>query len=139
MSMTVEELDNLTQDFLKKRAYEKKAEARMKEIKADTKEAQSKVIAALEALEKTENEGSFGKVKVQQREYFKVVNKEVAYNWLRERGEFDSMASINANTLSSHIKGLLKEKQGEGDFAWMAPGMEDATSDYTYLKVTEPI
>lgn len=136
--MTVEELDRLCQDFIAKKEYEKKADERFKEIKAETKEAQAKVIAALESLEKTQNEGSFGKVSLVQKEYYKCIDKEAAYNWLREQGQFEHLASVNANTLSSHIKGLVHEKRSEGDFAWMPPGMEDATSDYAYLKITKP-
>lgn len=135
--MTVEELDGLCEEFIKAKEYEKKAEERMKEIKQATKDAQAKVIAALEEMDKTENEGSFGKVKVVQKEYYKCVDKQAAYNWLRERGEFDDMASINANTLSSHIKGLVHEKHEEGQFDWLPPGIHDATSDYQYLRITK--
>lgn len=134
--MEISELDALCEDFIKKKDYEKKAEERMKEIKKETKEAQAKVIAALEAFDKRMNEGSFGKVSIVQKEYYKCVDKEAAYNWLRERGEFEYLASVNANTLSSHIKGLVAEKQDQGDFEWIPPGMVDATSDYAYLKIT---
>lgn len=134
-AITVEELDQLCADYIAKKNYQKKAEARMEEIKQETKDAQSKAIAALEQLDKTENEGSFGKVKLVQKEYFKCIDKEAAYNWLRERGEFEHMASINAKTLSAHVKGLVHEARESGDFAWVPPGMEDATSDYAYLKI----
>jgi len=135
--MTVEELDALCEDFIKKRDYQKKAEERMKEIVNETKEAQSKVIAALEELDKTENEGAFGKVKVVQKEYYKCVDKDACYSWLKERGEFDDLASVNANTLSSHIKDLVHTKHNEGQFDWLPPGVHDATSDYQYLRVTK--
>lgn len=137
MSMTVEELDRLCQEFIDKKEYEKKAEERMKEIKAETKEAQAKVIAALEEMDKTENEGAFGKVKIQQKEYYKCVDKHAAYSWLKERGEFDDLASVNANTLSSHIKGLVHEEHEKGNFDFMPPGMMDATSDYAFLRITK--
>lgn len=135
--MTVEELDELCAEFIKRKEYQEKAEERMKEIKALTKEAQAKVIAALEELDKTENEGSFGKVKVMQKEYYKCVDKTETYAWLRERGEFDDMASINANTLSSHVKNLVHEEHEKGNFEYIPPGMRDATSDYQYLRVTK--
>lgn len=135
--MTVEELDALCEDFLKKKDYQKKAEERMKEIVNETKEAQAKVIAALEELDKTENSGAFGKVSIRQREYYKCVDKQQAYEWLKQRGEFDDMASINANTLSSHIKGLVHEKHEAGQFDWLPPGIVDSTSDFKYLHVTK--
>jgi len=136
MSITVEELDELCKDFLEKKEYQKKAEKRFNEIKAETKEAQTKVIAALQALDKTENEGPFGKVKIMQTEYYKMIDKEQAMGWLKENGEFDNLASVNARTFSSYVKGLVAEKRTANDFCWLPPGVEDATSDYTYLKAT---
>lgn len=135
--MTVQELDELCADFIAKKEYVAKAEERMKEIKQEMKDAQSKVIAALEEMDKTENEGAFGKVKVHQKEYYKCVDKTAAYQWLRDRGEFDDMASINANTLSSHVKDLVHAEHEKGNFDWLPPGMHDATSDYQYLRVTK--
>lgn len=135
--MTVEELDALCADFIAKKEYVAKAEERMKEIKKEMKDAQSKVIAALEEMDKTENEGAFGKVKVTQKEYYKCIDKHAAYTWLKERGEFDDMASINANTLSSHIKDLVHDAHEKGEFDWLPPGIHDATSDYQYLRVTK--
>lgn len=136
MSITVQELDELCKTFIEKRDYRDKAKKRMDEIEAEVKEAQSKVIAALKELDKTENEGSFGKVKIMQREYYKMVDRESAMKWLKESGDFDALASVNAATFSSHVKGLVTEKRKEGDFVWLPPGVEDSTSDYTYLKVT---
>jgi len=136
MSITVEELDNLCKVFLEKKAYQKKAEIRMDVIKTETKDAQTKVIAALRALDKTENEGPFGKVKITQREYYKMTDKEQAMAWLKEKGEFDHLASVNAATFSSYVKGIVSDKRQEGDYVWVPPGVEDATSDYTYLRIT---
>ena len=135
--MTVEELDALCEDFIKKKEYEKKAEERMKEIKKETRDAQAKVIGALEELDKTENEGKFGKVRVVQKEYYKCVDKQECYDWLKQRGEFDDLASVNANTLSSHIKDLVHAKHEEGKFDWLPPGIHDATTDYQYLRITK--
>lgn len=136
MTITVEELDTLCAAFIAKKDYQKKSEKRLDEIKAETREAQSKVIAALEALNKTENEGGFGKVKISQREYYKMIDREQAMNWLKEVGEFDHLATVNAATFSSYVKGLVHDKRKDGDYVWVPPGVEDSTSDYTYLKIT---
>lgn len=133
--MTVEELDNLCVILLEKVAYEDKAKKRMDEIKADTKAAETAVLEALESLDKTENEGSFGKVKITQREYYKMIDKEKAMAWLKERGEFEHLVTVNANTFSSHVKKLVHEKRDEGDFIWTPPGVEDSTSDYKKVKI----
>lgn len=133
--MTVEELDKLCQVYIEKTEYKAKADKRMDEIKADLKEAERAVLDALEQLDKTENEGSFGKVKLTQREYYKMVDKEKAMAWLKERGEFEHLVSVNANTFSSHVKKLVHEKRDEGDFIWTPPGVEDSTSDYKKVKI----
>ena len=134
--MNVEELDKLCAEFIEKKEYQKKAQDRMDIIKEETREAQSALIAALKSFDKSENEGSFGKVKIMQREYYKMIDKEQAMAWLRETGDFDNLASVNAATFSSHVKGIVGEKRQAGDHVWVPPGVEDSTSDYTYLKVT---
>ncbi len=66
-----------------------------------------------------------------------MVDKDQVFNWLREIGEFDNLATINAATFSSYTKRLVEDKRDQGDFVWVPPGVEDATTDYTYLKFTE--
>lgn len=137
--ITVEQLDALTQKFLDAKSQQEEAERAADNAKAYTRSCQSEVIGALEQLGKTLNEGSFGKVSIVQREYYKVLDKEATYDWLRKRGEFDDLASVNANTLSSHVKKIVHERrEQENDFVWVPPGMVDSTSDYKYLKHTKP-
>lgn len=144
--MTVEKLDALCANLVEGKEYIKKCEARLKEIKEEYAELESTIIASLEKFGKTENEGEFGKVAITQRTYYKCVDPDSTNAWLRERGEYDSLAKISAATLSSHIKGIVDEqhrlykstKGEEGDLGWMAPGMVDSTSDYVRLKITKP-
>jgi len=133
--MTVDELDRLCQVFIDKKLYEEKSKNRLKEISAETKEAQAAVIAALEELDKRENQGSFGKVSLRQRTYYKAVDKEAVYAWLRERGEYETLSSINAKTLSAHVRPIIDEARDNEDYVWLPPGMEDATSETAYLKI----
>jgi len=123
--------------LIEKTEYQKKAQTKMDGIKAETKAAELAVLDALEQLEKTENEGSFGKVKLTQREYYKMGDKEVVFDWLKERGEFEHLASVNANTFSSHVKKMVHEKREEGDYVWLPPGVVDSTSDYKKVKIVE--
>jgi len=137
--MTVEQLDDLIVKFLEAKDASEKAQGAADDAKELMKFCQSAVIGALEGLDKTENEGFFGKVKVVQREYYKVLDKHTCYEWLKARGEFDDLASVNANTLSSHVKAIIHQRrEQENDYIWLPPGMQDSTSDYKYLRVTKP-
>jgi len=133
--ITVEELDALCAVYIEKQAYQDKAEKRMKEIKEVTKLAELAVLDALESLDKSENEGAFGKVKLTQREYYKMSDKEEVFDWLRGRGEFEALATVNAATFSSHVKKMVHDKRDEGDFVWLPPGVVDSTSDYKKVKI----
>lgn len=134
---SVKELDLLCSELKDLRTLKKEIKAKLDEVEKEYKSKQSEIIKLLEELGKTENEGSFGKVKVVQREYYKMNNKDEVFNWLRERGDFESLATVNANTFSSYVKKLVEQKREEGDFVWTPPGVEDATSDYTYLRISE--
>lgn len=137
--MTVQALTELIEVFLKAKDDAEKASAAADNAKEQMRVCQSAVIGALEGLNKTEEQGSFGKVKVVQREYYKVTDKYAAYEWLKKRGEFDDLASVNANTLSSHVKAIVHQRrEQEKDYVWVPPGMVDSTSDYKYLRVTKP-
>lgn len=135
--MNVEELDRLCEEAIKLKAiYEEKDEAK-KAAHKEFKAVEGKIINILEEHGKQENEGSFGKVKILATEYFKMSDKDEAMQWLKETGDFDALASVNAKTFSSHVKALVHEKRdSEGDFAWMPPGVEDATSQYKKLRIT---
>jgi len=135
--MTLEELDKLTTRVIELKEFKEKKDQEKKEAEKAFKTAQAELITALEAHGKTENEGDFGKVKLVTTEYYKMTDKDEAMGWLKDTGDFDALASVNARTFSSHVKQLIAEKRDEGDFVWMPPGVEDATSDYKYVRITK--
>ncbi len=135
--MKVEELDKLCEEFITLREKKDAAKKVLESMEDSFKAKQAEVITALQALDKSENEGAFGKVKIVQTEYYKMVDRENALNWLKETGEYDNLVSVNARTFSSHVKGIIEQKREAGDFVWMPPGVEDSTSDYTYLRVSK--
>lgn len=137
--MTVQALNDLIEKFLTAKTAAEESQAAADNAKEQMRVCQSAVIGALEGLDKTEEQGSFGKVKVVQREYYKVTDKYAAYEWLKKRGEFDDLASVNANTLSSHVKSIVHQRrEQENDYVWVPPGIVESTSDYKYLRVTKP-
>lgn len=136
--MEVKELDTLCEEFIKLKEAKEKAEAEVEKIAAQLKVAQTALIAMFEKLDKDEYSGAFGKLKIAQREYYKMQDKEVVMNWLKETGDYDDLVTVNAQTFSSHVKGILEERRAAGDFAWLPPGVVDSTSDYKHLKLTKP-
>ena len=94
------------------------------------------MISALQSMEKSQYEGPFGEIKITQREYYKMTDKEKTFQWLKERGEFEALATVNAQTFSGHAKKIIHQKrEEENDFVWLPPGVEDSTSDYTKAKI----
>ena len=52
-------------------------------------------------------------------------DKEALFNYLREKGEFDGMISINANTLASWAVREIEAKKEAGIFGWLPPGLKE--------------
>jgi hypothetical protein len=133
-TVSIEELDALCEDYIKHKALEEEAKKTAKDAAALTKEKEKAVIQALEALDRAEYSGPFGKLGITQRRYYKMADKDQVFRWLKEKGDFEDLATVNAQTFSSYCKQLIDDKRSQGDFVWQPPGVEDATSDYTYLR-----
>ena len=134
--MKVEDLDTLCIELITQKEICENIEEKLDEAKEKYRLKQTEVIDALEKFEKTEMSGPYGKLKITQREYYKMTDKQAAMDWLKERGDFDNLVSVNANTMSSYVKSLIEEKRAEGDFCWVPPGITDSTSDYKTIKIT---
>ncbi len=134
--MKVEELDGLCIELIALKEEVEATDNKLKETREKFRLKQTEVLAAMEKYDKTEMSGPYGKLKIQQREYYKMTDKEAALNWLKERGDFDNLVSVNANTMSSYVKQLVHAKREEGDFCWTPPGVTDSTSDYKTIKIT---
>lgn len=61
-------------------------------------------------------------------------DKEKLFNFLREKGLFEQMVSVNSQTLNSLYKSLAEEALQQGNLDFKIPGVEEPTI-YTTLKL----
>jgi len=88
---------------------------------------EAKIIEYLMDNGMTKFSGEFGTITATKRVSVKQPdtpeNKALFYDWLKSKGDFDDMISVNSNKLTSYIKAEL-EIEGPG---FIAPGLQEAT------------
>jgi len=52
-------------------------------------------------------------------------DKQALFDYLREKGEFDGMVSVNAQTLTSWARREIEAKKEAGVFGWLPPGLKE--------------
>lgn len=82
-------------------------------------------------MEKSSYDSSFGKIVIQKR--FSVrqpkdpEEREKFFNYLREKGLFEDMVSVNSMTLNAYYKQELETARQEGNFDFAIPGLSEPT------------
>ena len=132
--MDTKELDRLCIELQQLGRVRDEKDADLEEAKKIYREAETNLLSILDSLDKSEYSGSFGKIKKSYRTYFKMQDKEKALSWLKERGEYENLVSVNANTFSAHVNAIVKEKRAQGDKIYLPPGVEDLTDDRAKIK-----
>lgn len=140
-STTTEELPDIPMsefEGLCKKAWEQKAKADALQEQADAESAEltlmkNKILSYMEKYDKTNHKVSgFGQFIV--KEMFSVSmpkdpeKKEALFTYLKDKGQFEDLITINSATLNSYWKQELEEAKQEqrGDFA--IPGLDDFKS-----------
>ena len=135
MSETLKELDDLCDSLVDMKAVKDAQKDELAKTDKKLKEIEMKIVEVLEKHEKTEYSTPHGRFSIKGRTYYKMVDKDEAMQWLKDNGKFDDLASVNANTFSSYVNGVIEEKRNDGDFAFMPPGVEDTSSTYKGIKL----
>jgi len=127
-------MENETADLVEKLENYKKMRAELDEKKEQLKELQSEVASleyeiiqemeGLNLLSLRTDDGVLFTTIVKSYPSLKAEDREIAYNWLKERGLFDALATINPNTL----RGFINERLEAGEE--LPPGVE------LYMKTT---
>ena len=135
MSETLEELDAICASLVAIKAQKDLKKDELSVIDKELKSTEMKLVEILEKHDKTEYSTPDGRFSIKGRTYYKMVDKDEAMQWLKDNGKFDDLASVNANTFSSYVNGVIEEKRNEGDFSFMPPGVEDTSSTYKGIKL----
>jgi len=130
-TLTVEELkEQIEKSFKLKKAYED-AKGLSDKAHYEYQNASLKAATMLENLGLDKFHSESGTFSYKYEQSFKVPkdpeSKQLLFDWLRERGLYDTAISVNSMTLNS----LLKAEEGnaieEGDLDFKVPGIERGT------------
>lgn len=127
--VTVAELDQLVEALAKKKVEIEQAEDVVKGLNKEYATLNGRVTAYLKELNRTDYQTPLGKLKIVEKWSVtlpKTAEEKTAFfDFLRERGLFDSMATVNANSLNAFYMREWKEceDRGEDPMTFSMPGI----------------
>lgn len=137
-SPPTEELAGLLADAAQKKLVIGSAREEPKNLKVDFEQVKTKILRAIEA-------SGIGSLKAHGWTFYKkdetsvktpktIEEKQELFEFLRERGIFDEMVSVNSKTLNTLYKNLSEEAADQGILEFVMPGV-GAPTTYTTLEM----
>ena len=130
--LTISQLNDLCLQFKSLKDSKKELEDQVKEFEALIGVVQSKILAQLEANNMTQHRGEFGLIHVTKRAQVAqpetMQDKAQFFDYLRERGIFMDLVSVNSNTLKSWVNEQMENQAQAGNFTFSIPGLKPPTS-----------
>lgn len=129
--ITLKAFEELCEGAFKQRQYCDSMEDELKSEKSKLNEMQLKIQAQLEELGKDNYKAKDGTVYIQSRLAFKVPadpdSRTKFFDYLKEKGAFDSLITVNYQTLNSFCKQEIETALAGGKTGHRIPGIEDPT------------
>jgi hypothetical protein len=128
--VSVEELKQLVVKLDEARIDYEKKRITAQEQNTVVEELEGRIISTLEALNLKAFKGENGTVEIAYRTSVKIpkgLGKEEFYNYLKEQGIFDTLVSVNSNTLNAWYKEELKKASDEKRLLRI-PGLDTPTT-----------
>lgn len=129
--ITVEDLDALVAELFKQRAICDSMSAQWTEENKKLAAMQAKVTTYLKELGRKEYKTPEGGLSIVQKWQVTLPkgeeNRTKFFNYLKEQGVFDSLISVNSNTLQSYYKTEFENAKAQGNFEFELPGLGPAT------------
>jgi hypothetical protein len=123
------DLQSLVLEYVKARANLDGIRKAEKEASEDVKKIEASLLAVFEEqdLEKFSVKG-LGTVST--RNNFSVSvpkgdSKEIFFNWLKEKGDFENLITVNSMTLNAYYKDEMAKAVEEGNVDFHIPGLEE--------------
>ena len=130
-TLTVAELDAKCEALFQKGLELDRIDEQRKSIQEQYTQLENQVIAYLEAFGKDKYQAHFGTVSVVNRFSYKTPKTQEArekfFNYLKTKGDYDALISVNSQTLNAYCKTELESAQERGDFNFAIPGLEQPT------------
>lgn len=131
MSVTIEIMNQKISELASLRSEEAEASRIKKEITEKVENLENEIIEMLTAEGLTTFSGEKGKIVVAFRTSVKTPktpeDKEAFYTYLKNRGLYDSMISVNSQTLNSLYKAEFEEAMNRGESDFAIPGLKEVT------------
>lgn len=126
-SLTVSEVENLCAAIAAQREVIADISSTRKEAEKKLDELELKMLAVLEQMGKTSYQSNVGTVYISPRTAVKMPaspeDREAFFNYLREKGIFESMITVHSQTLNSYYKEAFEEAVQNGDDGFHIPGL----------------
>lgn len=135
--MEIAELQRLCEQTFIQREITDTAKAAFQEENKILEEIEARLLAALEENNLKSFKSEYGDVGAREKASVKIPqgeNREVFFNYLREKGDFDALITVNSQTLNGWYK-IEAEKAREAGQFFFVPGLEiPITSKTLYMK-----
>lgn len=128
--MEISELQNLCKDVFAQREVTDQAKKIYSEENEKLEALEAKLLAALEENKLKSFQSEFGKIETRQRMSVKIPqaeNRELFFNYLKEKGQFDALITVNSATLNSWYK-QENENAINNKKMFYVPGLEMPTA-----------
>lgn len=129
--VTLKEFENLCQELFQLREEKEAIERTLKAKNAEIDKLQSTILLHMKDLEKTSYDSAKGKLVVTTR--FTVTTpkgeaKDEFFSYLKERGVFEDLVSVNSQTLNAWYKQEMEVARETGNFDFQIPGIGEPTA-----------
>jgi hypothetical protein len=138
--ITVNELEAKIEEAFKQREIYEEAKAKSNEEYAKLQTVQDTIKGMLENLEMDSYKGKAGTFSYNMVESFRVPkdleNRKLFFDFLKEKGVYETMISVNSKTLNAFAKEELRAAEDSGELDFTIPGLEktDPAPTYTMRK-----
>lgn len=133
MSITIEELEAMSKSIAEKRAEIDGISAERKRREQELDELESRMMALLEEAGKHDYHAECGTIYISSRESVRVPKdleaKQQLFNYLREKGIFEELVSVNSQTLNAFYKAEKKLAEERGEWSFTLPGVGEPTTE----------
>ena len=133
MTVTIDQLESLSKQIADKRAEIDIISLERKKKDAELSELESKMMLTLEEAGKHDYHAECGTVYITERVSVKVPKdldeKRKLFGYLREKGIFEELVSVNSQTLNAYYKAERKLAEEAGNPFFELPGVGEPTVD----------
>jgi len=131
-NVTMKEFERLGEGLFLRRKRKKILEDELKKIREEENIIKKKILSFMDAYKKKTYEfGGLGKIIRSERLSWRVPKDNVSrhhfFSYLKSRGVFDELITVNSNTMNAFCKQEIEAKKEEGDFDFVIPGVGEYT------------